>query len=359
MYIKNLILAAGLFAVSTLSTHAQDSAPVTGQASAAQTNAIYLPIVNRQVNPEPVIVITSGSRSNECLANLGQIGPAANFCPSPGAYYGIAVDNSLVLGGRQGDRSDAAWLGSLDSYTVVKPIAVLDDADVVDVSAVSGYDFASLFKAPSSRYSVIRMSEQTVVAAEVAANRSIFPDTDFSHHVQDLIKSGKVPDVTWGRGEIFWNRSKTSFRTPGNCGYDSALWIPNGMLAWIPTGSGLEFLMGGKFVNAKLNTCMNEHRWVPMTRIRLSSEAADLQAAVAAQRNQTVPIIFEWKPIDTVYAIWTMAAGGVAYYGYQVVNALGNRATTMFLYVPDTFDIMCNTSGGIKTCLVQEGEPNN
>lgn len=362
MFRKLCSFSLAITLATTAIANAQE--PVVSEPDAA--HAIYVPIYRSGEYQPPTfslqVLQIDEARLAECLAEMSEAGPArsgADFCPLPGAYISLVASNpgSLAMGGKR-DLADVAWRG--DGGKRIAPAQVIADVDIVEVAEnVGGYDTSSLFTASTTAYTVIEIQD-TSTAARNAQQLPMFPEGDFVEIMREMIyKGGERFEVIWPGSQVFWDSSETFFRTPSNCGYPEALWIPSGRTRIIVDQGPVHFLAHGKFSNGTLNTCMGVHQWVKVADLRSSPQALELRTRVEQRRGNTAPIIFNWfaDARSQVYAFWATATGTLAYYGYTVLNAGANAPSpAMFLFVP-TDMLTCSTVGGVKTCLVQQGQP--
>lgn len=323
----------------------------------------YLPIFRQDPPPATFglkVMRVSTGRSGICVSPLV---PAAamqgDICPLSGDYISLVADNpdSIALGGRQGDSSDAAWAG--EPGELIEPVQVIADADIVEIG-VSGYvENAGIFTAPDDNYTVIALpyTEGTVGSAQTEP--PLQDMADFQQTLGDMIDDGQIFDADWPGDVVFWDKFGLIPFRPEQCGVTHAVWVPE-------AGTGrLLFdrqppwvMMGGHFEPAGLAACMNVNRWIRLGTLMSHPAAQNLQNRVNQRRGGAIQP-FQWitDAQGTVYAFWSLASGTLAYYGYRVLNStVPNPA--MFLYIPNEFlDVTCTVVQDVKTCLIQEGEP--
>jgi hypothetical protein len=333
----------------------------------ALTNLVHLPMISAGVGGGP---IPTGPTFNVRVAHVdGQGGcvdalpPATGqLCLSRGYFPAIESDNPshIVFGGRQGDGADAAWSGDPDDFDLVAPALTIDDADGVTLQ-VSGYGgSAGPFVTAGPPYTVIKLEYDAAVLASMGA--APFQDqAEFQGYLQDMLKEGQQFSVEFPGSYPFLNRTATASFSASGCGQSSAGWYPQYWLVnIIATQSPFFVVQGGKFTSTPLDSCMLGFRYVRIADLLTLPEAQDLRDRVNARRGGPVTT-FQWftDSQNTVYAFWGFAAGGLAYYGYQALNAPVLRPAMILIIPQEFYDVTCNTVNGIKACLVTEGDPNH
>lgn len=325
----------------------------------------YLPIFRQDPPPATfdLRVMRVGNGRNGSAGCVSPMVPVAasqgDICPLPGDYISLVADNpdSIALGGRQGDGSDAAWRGSPTDFSLIEPAQVIVDADVIEID-VSGYtESAGLFTAPDSDYSVIVL-RYTENAVNTAQTEPLLNDQlDFQQTLQKIMSEGQLFFIDWPGDMEFWDRDGLTRFSPAQCGASHAEWAVNFMGGKILTDRNPFWVMqSGLFEPEALARCMGDYRWVKVGEIMTQSAAANVQNRVNQRRGGAVtPFSWVTDAQGTVYAFWSIATGTLAYYGYRVLNA-ATPNPAMFLFVPNDM-LNCMTLAGVKTCTITEGEP--
>lgn len=347
-----LITLVGLFASSA-------------NVQAQQSNHSYLPIFRQ--DPPPATFDLRVMRVNPRNTQGGCVNPLAPvtamqgaICPLPGDYISLVADNpsSIALGGRQGDGSDAAWEGETSEFSLIEPSQIIADADRINLEGVTGYiEAPGLFTAPSANYTVLKIGYTNSTVGAAQTEPSLSEQADFHQTLEKMLDEGQIFDVDFAGDMEFWDRYGLVRLRPSACGVSHAVWVPEvGRTSFLADRFPPWIMQGGYFEPAGLNQCMGAFRWVKIGSLMTVPEAVNLQNRVNTRRGGNVTP-FQWvtDARGTVYAIWTVATGTVAYYGVKALNTLTPNPA-MFLFVP-TEMLNCVMVAGVKTCTITEGEP--
>lgn len=337
-----------------------------GSVQAQEPNHSYLPIFRQDPPPATfdlrVMRVSAGNSIQAgCVNPLAPVLAAQGaICPLPGDYISLVADNpdSIALGGRQGDGSDAAWAGDTSEFSLIAPTQVIVDAARVDIDVPGYVESAGLFTASDSDYAVIKINYSVAAVGVAQTEPSLSEQSDFHQTLEQMLDENQIFDVDFAGDMQFWDRYGLVRLRLSACGVSHGVWLPDvGKTSFLAMDRFPPWILqGGHFEPAGLDTCMGDYRWVKMGELMTVPEAANLQSRVN-QRRGGAATPFQWvtDQASTIYAVITVATGTVAYYFVQAVNsATPNPA--MFLFVP-TDMLNCVTVAGIKTCTVTEGEP--